>query len=263
MASSSPLSIPILQDGCLPGPETFNQLANAVRRIRSNRPGLTFRLMPDGGLMLEFQQERPYVLNGALCANVLYDDSGTRYWVARGGIVRTPCWEIEIRNDRRTFGASLRSAEFGRAAVAALARASPASRTRRRGRRRYLPRFRAENFQPNRGPITSRPPWLVGRLASLGGIRSRRCRGAGAGFVRFAYTTARTPSVPPALPGGELPAQSLLGGELPAQSLPRGELPAQRTAFSPDGEGAVGTGAISAQGAFAEAHWVLRFSVRR
>ena len=106
MASSSTLSIPILQDGCLPGPETFNQLANAVRRIRSNRPGLTFRLMPDGGLMLEFQQERPYVLNGALCANVLYDDSGTRYWVARGGIVRTPCWEIEIRNDRRTFGAS-------------------------------------------------------------------------------------------------------------------------------------------------------------
>lgn len=106
MASSSPLSIPILQDGFLPGPETFNQLANAVRRIRSNRPGLTFRLMPDGGLMLEFQDERPYVLNGALCANVLYDDSGTRYWVARGGIVRTPCWEIEIKNDRRTFGAS-------------------------------------------------------------------------------------------------------------------------------------------------------------
>lgn len=106
MASSSPLSIPILPDGFLPGPETFNQLANAVRRIRSNHPGLTFRLMPDGGLMLEFQIEKPYVLNGALCANVLYDDSGTRYWVARGGIVRTPCWEIEIKNDRRTFGAS-------------------------------------------------------------------------------------------------------------------------------------------------------------
>ena len=67
MASSSPLSIPILQDGCLPGPETFNQLANAVRRIRSNRPGLTFRLMPDAFLSL-FARRRGAVGTGAAVA---------------------------------------------------------------------------------------------------------------------------------------------------------------------------------------------------
>ena len=67
----------------------------------------------------------------------------------------------------RCFAASLRSAEFGRAAIAALARAPPALRTRRRGRRRYIPRFRAENFQPNRFRAENFQP-LAGFLGLLG-----------------------------------------------------------------------------------------------
>ena len=72
MASSSPLSIPILPDGFLPGPETFNQLANAVRRIRSNRPGLNFRLMPDAFLSLFARRrgccrDRRRICPGRLC----------------------------------------------------------------------------------------------------------------------------------------------------------------------------------------------------
>lgn len=97
------LSINLLEDGHLPGPELYNQLAKAIRYARVEAGSMSINRGADGGLIFTLEETE---LKASFWARIEKDESGVNKIKVFGGQVITPDFEFEV--DSKTFSVSNR-----------------------------------------------------------------------------------------------------------------------------------------------------------
>ena len=105
---TNPRQIELLEKGCLPGPQLYNQLAQALKYIKTTTDGVYFSMRPNGGLCIDvdFAQHGENAGEGGfpLVTFLAYVDSGQ--WKTTAGLIQCPRFHLAVDAKAATHGDS-------------------------------------------------------------------------------------------------------------------------------------------------------------